>query len=32
MCVYVHPSVNYEWIKTQLRVNFNLTKNEVKVN
>jgi len=32
MCVNVHPCVNYEWSKIQLRVNENPTKNEFRLN
>jgi hypothetical protein len=32
MCAHVHPYVNYEWIKTQLRLNLNLIKSELRIN
>jgi len=32
MFTHVHTCVNYEWIKTQLGMNWNLTKSELKVN
>jgi hypothetical protein len=32
MFTHVHPCVNYEWTKTQLKVNLNLIKSELKIN